>query len=171
MPALPVPPFVVVQADFFFELMVVLLDLPPAMDQPHQPPQRVLSGKIAQAVFGGGLLRLRPLNQQPNGLARRPAVLIAMRGLDSCRPEAGFQPSLAAFPPADLFPALGLSGSLLRHYGALTAVAGCRGWPAPVFGLVHNDLRRLQPDSHLRRHADGVGQSALFKFFTKLSPV
>src|ERR1039457_2384470 len=85
--------------------VVVLLDLPPALDQPHQPPRRVVGGKIAQAVLGGGLLRLRPLDQQPHRLARRPAVLIAMGWLDSRRPEAGFQPTLASFPPANLLPA------------------------------------------------------------------
>ena len=62
-PALPVAPFVVVQAEFFFQLMVVLLDLPPALDQTHQPPQCIVSGKIAEVVFGGCLLRLRPLDQ------------------------------------------------------------------------------------------------------------
>ena len=47
MPALPVAAFVVVQAEFFLQLVVVLLDFPTALDQPHQPPQRVVSRKIA----------------------------------------------------------------------------------------------------------------------------
>ena len=47
MPALPVAAFVVVQSEFFLQLVIFLLDFPTALDQPHQPPQRVVSRKIA----------------------------------------------------------------------------------------------------------------------------
>ena len=47
MPALPVAAFIVVQAEFFFELVVILLDLPAAFDESHDASQGVVCGKIA----------------------------------------------------------------------------------------------------------------------------
>jgi hypothetical protein len=40
----PTATLIVVQAQFFFELVIVLLDLPPALDQPHDPPQGTTGG-------------------------------------------------------------------------------------------------------------------------------
>src|SRR5580698_640473 len=39
MPARPIAAFVVIQAQFFLELLIVLFDLPAAFDHVHQPPQ------------------------------------------------------------------------------------------------------------------------------------
>ena len=47
MPALPVAAFVVIQAEFFFELVIILLDLPAAFDEPYDTAQGIVSGKIA----------------------------------------------------------------------------------------------------------------------------
>ena len=87
-PALPVATLIVIQAEFFFELVIVLLDLPAALDQPHDPPQRGAGREIAQPVLGGRTRRLGPLGQLPDLLARRSAVLIPMAGLYPRRPEA-----------------------------------------------------------------------------------
>src|SRR5450756_2833458 len=38
-PAIPASPFVVIQAELFLELVVVLFDFPPALDDPYQPAQ------------------------------------------------------------------------------------------------------------------------------------
>ena len=38
-PPLPIAAFVVIQAEFFFELVIILLDLPAAFDEPYDTPQ------------------------------------------------------------------------------------------------------------------------------------
>ena len=38
-PPLPVAAFVVIQAEFFFELVIILLDLPAAFDEPYDASQ------------------------------------------------------------------------------------------------------------------------------------
>jgi hypothetical protein len=46
-PSLPVATFVVIQAEFFFELVIILLDLPTAFDESYDTAQRVVSRKVA----------------------------------------------------------------------------------------------------------------------------
>jgi len=62
-PPLPVAAFIVIQAEFFFELVIILLDLPAAFDEPHNTSQRVVSGKVAEAILDRRFFRLRPLRQ------------------------------------------------------------------------------------------------------------
>jgi hypothetical protein len=51
-PALPVATVIVIQAEFFFELVIVLLDSAAALDKPHDPPQQGAGREIAQPVLG-----------------------------------------------------------------------------------------------------------------------
>ena len=38
-PALPIAPFIVIQAEFFFELVIILFDLPTAFDEFYDTAQ------------------------------------------------------------------------------------------------------------------------------------
>lgn len=62
-PAAPTPSFVMIQAQFFLQLVVVLFDLPPALGDAHQAAQRVARRQIAEEVLDRFLLRFRPLHQ------------------------------------------------------------------------------------------------------------
>src|SRR6266849_5680587 len=55
MPAWPAAPFVVVQSQFLFELLVVLLHSPAEFSQAHQAPQRDLLGQVREPILGGAL--------------------------------------------------------------------------------------------------------------------
>jgi len=46
MPALPVATFIMVQAEFLFELMIVLLDLPATFDETDDTPHGIVTGKV-----------------------------------------------------------------------------------------------------------------------------
>ena len=46
-PSLPVATFVVIQAEFFFELVLILLDLPTAFEESYDTSQGVVSRKVA----------------------------------------------------------------------------------------------------------------------------
>ena len=63
MPALPIATFIMVQAEFLFELMIVLLDLPTTFDQADDAPQCIVTGKVTETILGRCLFRLRPLDQ------------------------------------------------------------------------------------------------------------
>src|SRR5450759_3136918 len=62
MPAGPGPSLIVSEAEFFLELMVVLLDRPAALRQAHQSAQRVSGREMAQEVLGRLLLFGGPLD-------------------------------------------------------------------------------------------------------------
>ena len=47
-PSLPVATFIVIQAEFFFELVIILLDLPTALTSRTNTSQGVVSRKVAE---------------------------------------------------------------------------------------------------------------------------
>src|SRR5439155_1201172 len=81
MPAWPAAPFVVVQSQFLFELLVVLLHSPPEFSQPHQAPQRDLLRQVREPILGGRFGFPWPLDQQPDRWHHGPVSNMAMRRL------------------------------------------------------------------------------------------
>ena len=61
MPPLPVAAFVVIQTEFFWEWVIILLALPPALDEPYDTSPGVVRGKVTEAELERRLFRLRPL--------------------------------------------------------------------------------------------------------------
>ena len=70
MPTTPTATFIVIQAKFLLELLVILLDLPSGFGDLYQAAKAVTGGQIAEEIFcrfrgGDG-----PLHQQPDLFAR-----------------------------------------------------------------------------------------------------
>src|ERR1700687_4023624 len=61
--ALPAAPFVVVQAHLVLQLLVVALDPPAELDQPHEIVERYRRGDVREPVLRRFLLSGRPLHQ------------------------------------------------------------------------------------------------------------
>src|SRR5438309_6602756 len=99
MPAPPTATLEMIQPQLFFHLLIILLDPVPALRYPHQPPHARLAGQIAEKIFGRLRLTRRPLDEQPDVLARQRAELPVLCRLQAARPEAGAHGSLGALPP------------------------------------------------------------------------
>src|SRR2546425_6026515 len=100
-PADPATPFVVIQSKFLLQLLIVLLDLPATLRQAHQAAKGISFWQVAEEVFNGFFLRLRPFHQQPYFFMRWFATDEPMRWLYPHRHEARLQPSLRALPPTN----------------------------------------------------------------------
>ena len=87
-PTDPTATFIVIQAKFLLQLLVVLLDLPSGFGDLHQSAKTIGGSQIAEEV----LRRLRscggPLNQQPDLFACLAALVKSMGGLHPACPEA-----------------------------------------------------------------------------------
>src|SRR5207244_5236689 len=81
MPAWPAAPFVVVQSQFLFELLVVLLHSPAEFSQPHQAPQRDLLRQVREPILGGRFRFRWPLDQQPDRWQLGPVSNMTMSRL------------------------------------------------------------------------------------------
>jgi len=77
-----------IQAEFFFELVIILFDLPSAFSDPRQPAQGVGNGQIAEKVLDRFLLLFRPLRQQPDFPVRRVPANESVGGLYPRRQKA-----------------------------------------------------------------------------------
>src|SRR5712692_7397971 len=96
---IPTPPaaaLIVVQAEFLFELLIILLDFPTALRKARQASHSVANREITKEILGGLLLFFGPLHQQPDLFARSMPLMKTVRGLYSARPKSRFQPSFAA---------------------------------------------------------------------------
>src|SRR5216683_3343517 len=111
MPSAPTATLIVIQSEFLFELLIILLDFPARFGHLHQAPQGVVGRQITEEVLGRLRGLFRPLHEQPDLFPRAAALMKSVRSLNATGPEARLQPSFAAFPPANFLPALGLLGS------------------------------------------------------------
>src|SRR3990172_6946560 len=96
----PTATLVVVEANLVLELLVVALDAPADHDEPYQILDRHGLGDRGEPVFRRGRLAAGPLGEQPLGIARGRAALVAMRGADPQPREARPHRSPRSLPPA-----------------------------------------------------------------------
>ena len=131
-PAAPTAPLIVIQTEFLFKLLIVLLDLPACFGDLHQSAKAVIGGQVAEEIPGRFRRFFRPFNQQPDFFAWIAARVKSVGGLYASRPEARLQPTFTAFPPANFLPALGLLCRFFDRDRPLFAVVRRTGGrPAP----------------------------------------
>src|SRR3954447_9645514 len=109
MEAAPAPSFVVSQAQFLFQLLVIALDPPAQLGQIDQAIKRHVRWDGGPPILGGLGVALGPFNQQPFLVPRLGPPLVAMGGPHpnpgkardqrSCGSLAPGNPS-ASLPPA-----------------------------------------------------------------------
>ena len=114
MEAAPAAPFIVSQAQFLFELLVIALDAPAQFRQIDQAIEGHVRRDGGQPILGGLGLALGPFDQQPFLIPRRGPPLVVMgcpypnpgkaRG-QRPRTLPGFGKSSASLPAASRAPA------------------------------------------------------------------
>src|SRR5438552_17749473 len=162
MPAWPAAPFVVVQSQFLFELLVVLLHSPAEFSQPHQAPQRDLLKQVREPILGGRFRFRWPLDQQPDRWQLGPVSNMTMSRLHPAGSKAAPLRTLTALPPSERAPRLGGQGSRqVTQSPRLTAIVRPPGPTStrPRPGL--NALRRFLPNRRVRLHPHHVVQLAI----------
>src|SRR2546421_8121357 len=171
-PADPATPFVVIQSKFFLQLLIVLLDLPATLGQAHQAAKGISFWQVAEEVFNGFFLRLRPFHQQPYFFMRWFATDEPMRWLYPYRHEARLQPSLRALPPTNYLPPFCLLRRLLHRDRTLLAVVVARGRGTSTRVPWWNRRgRRPCPHSQGWRNSHDISKSASFQPLAKLGRV
>ena len=75
----PPAPFIIAEAEFLLELLVVALDPPSQLGEVDQTLKADLLGQCGKPIFGRLGFALRPLDQQPLFGARLAPLGIAMR--------------------------------------------------------------------------------------------
>src|SRR6516164_6344860 len=135
MPAVPTATLIVIQPEFLFELLIVLLDLPTGLGHLYQPAETVGGGQITEEVFDGLGGLLRPFHQQPDLFAGLTTLMKPVGGLHTSRPEARFQPAFAALPPTNFLPTLSRLCDLFNRDGPLLTVVQRTGGTPHLPGL------------------------------------
>src|SRR6266481_490756 len=167
MPSAPTAALIVIQSEFFLELLIVLLDFPARLGHLYKATKTVVARQITQEVFGRRRGLIRPFHEQPDLFPWLTALMKSVRNLHAARPEARLQPTLASFPPANFLPTLGLPSGFFDRDGPLLTVVQ-RTWGAP--GLLRFQLARpgrLNPNSRVGLHSHRITQLALLQLFTK----
>ena len=99
MPASPGSPFKMVQPQFIFQLLVVLLNPPADFGPINQFMQSNGLWQIGEPIFYGLRLWPRPFDEQPTNRFRRFAVKITDGGLDADGREAATHRPFCPCPP------------------------------------------------------------------------
>src|SRR5262245_5187263 len=99
MEAAPAPPLEMIQAEFVLELLVVPLDPPAELGQPHELGERDRRRQGREPILRGLGFARRPLDQEVLFRAGLGALLVAMRGPDPEPGEAGAHGSARALAP------------------------------------------------------------------------
>src|SRR3954449_3216478 len=104
MEATPAPSFVVPEAEFLFQLLVIALDPPTQFREIDQAIEGHVRREGGQPVFGGLGLTLGPFDQQPFLLPRLGPPLVAVGGPHPNPGKARGQRSRASLAPANPLP-------------------------------------------------------------------
>src|SRR5437868_12149723 len=78
--AAPPAPFIITEAEFLLEFLVISLDSPAQFGQVHQPIEGDVLGQASEPILGRLCFVLRPLDQQPLFGARLAQLGVAIRG-------------------------------------------------------------------------------------------
>src|ERR1700756_3029656 len=90
--AAPPAPFVIAEAEFLLQLLVIALDPPSQLGDIDQTLKADLLGQRGKPILGRLGLSLRPLNQHPLFGARLAQLSIAMRRPHALSRQARWQP-------------------------------------------------------------------------------
>ena len=161
--ASPASSFIVTEAKFLLEFLIVALD-PPAHFGGCDERLKVGIGRQGRKpVFGRCAFAQRPFDEQPFfGIGLR-APVVAMRGPHSQAGEPGMQSFVDAFAPCDVTPCVGRQrfGELSGRLRLVLLVAPHQGrWPtltAPCLGRERTGPRR--PKLRRRLNADDISQA------------
>ncbi len=105
MEAAPAASFVVAQAEFLFQFLVIAFDDPAMFGQVHQFSQTDVRRQGGQPVLGGFRFPGWPFDQQPFFRMWLRAPIVAMRGAHPHGGKAGLQCLFHPLPPGHLFQA------------------------------------------------------------------
>src|SRR4051794_28007093 len=105
MEAAPAPSFVVPEAQFLFQLLIIALDPPAQFGQIDQAIERHVRRNGGQPVFGGLGLTLGPFDQQPFLVPRLGPPLVAVGGPHPNPGKARDQRARTSLAPGNRLPA------------------------------------------------------------------
>ena len=163
MKAPPASSFIVIEAEFLLEFLIVALDPPAHFGGCNEDCEVGIRRQGRKPIFGRRAFALRPFDEQPFfGIGLR-APVVPMRGPHAQDGEPGMQGFVDAFAPCDVTP--GVSRQRLRQLsGRLRLVLRVaphqrRGptLPAPCLGRERTCSRRPKPRRRL--NADDISQA------------
>src|SRR4051794_1192170 len=156
-----------IEPEFLLELLIILLDLPARLGDLHQASKTVITRQIAEEIPRRLRGFFRPLDQQPDLFEWLAALVKSMRRLHPERTETRLQPTFAAFPPANVLPALGLLRSFFDRDGPLLTIVR-RTWRTPrLLWFQFPRTGWLKPNSRGGLYSHSVRQFAFLQLFTK----
>src|SRR6516165_3326510 len=151
MKASPASTFIVIEAEFLLELLIVALDPPAQFGRLHKARERRIGWQSGKPIFDRCAFALRPFDEQPfSGVGLR-APVISMRRMNAQAGETGAERLVDAFTPCDLTPGAGRQrlGDLLGGLRLVVRVTPHQRrrptLPAPCLGRERAGAGRPQP--------------------------
>src|SRR6201993_3981752 len=159
----PVAALVVAEAVLLLELLVIPLDPPARLGNPHEALPRRAPGQIGEPVLGWLPFPFWPLDHQPLLRPRLGALGVAVPRAHPHRGEAGRQLALTALAPSDGAPDAGgqTTGQCLeRHRPMLGIAVQSGGWGSATGpGSRRQRPGARRPGAGPRTHAQRVAQA------------
>ena len=127
----PVAALVMAKAELLLELLVIPLDPPARLGNPHEALERGAPGQVGEPILGWLSRAVRPLDQQPLLRPRLTALGIAMGRADPHGGKARGQLALGSRAPGEAAPTAGrqTTGQCFeRHRPMLGIAAQSGGW-------------------------------------------
>src|ERR1700676_4540914 len=174
--AAPASPFIMREAKFLLQLLVVPLNAPAHHRRVDPRAQRHRRRQVAQPIVHRLWLALGPLEHEPFFLAYFAAFPVSMRRAHSDRGKARAQRRIAALAPAHRVPSTGrqLRSQLLHRDRLVTALTTQpRGWTALAgASRLRRQGRTLgRPHRSTRLNTDAILQSQLDEALAKVRVV
>jgi len=153
MPALPAAPFVMVQSQFLFQLLIVLFDSPAQFGQLHQASERDPLGQVREPILRGSFGLGGPLDEQPDRFQLGSVVKMAMRGLHPASRKAAPLCASTALSPGHGSPPLGRPsrGQIAQGLRLTSIIRSARATPTPSPARL-DPPRRFVPNHGVRLH-------------------
>ena len=107
MKASPASTFIVIEAKFLLEFLIVALDPPAQFGRLHEPRDGCILRQGREPVFGWRVFVLGPFDEQPFFCVGLRAPVIPVGRPDAQAGEAGVERLVDAFTPCDLTPGVG----------------------------------------------------------------
>src|ERR1700760_2724554 len=154
----PVAALVMAEAELLLELLVIPLDPPARLGNPHEALPRRALGQIGEPVPGWLSFAIWPLDQQPLLRPRLRALRIAMGRADPHGRKARGQRALGSRAPGEAAPSAGgqMHGQCRERHRPMLGIAAQSGGWASATGP---GSRRQRPGA--RTHAKHVAQAQL----------
>src|ERR1700758_2029134 len=159
----PVAALVVAEAELLLELLVIPLDLPARLGNPHEALERGAPGQVGEPELGWLSLAVRPLDQQPLLWPGLGALGVMVRRADPHRCKARGQRALGSRAPSEAAPGAGgqTTGQCLERPRPMLGIAAqSGGWASATRpGSRRQRLGARQPGAGARTHAEHIAQA------------